>query len=257
MKKPKVLILDVETAPIMGYVWGLWENNLGLNQIKKDWHILSFAAKWLDEPESKVIYHDQRGKKNVENDSKLLKKVWKLLNSCDILITQNGKAFDEKKLNARFIMNGMSPPAPYKSIDTLRIAKKRFGFTSNKLEYLTDKLCTKHKKSKHAKFSGFELWKECMAGNLEAWEEMRTYNIKDILSLEELYKKLQPWDNSISFSLYSDEEDAKCNCGSDEFHKRGFSYTKTSKYQRFQCQGCGGWFRGRENLLKNKGYVGI
>lgn len=256
MKKPKVLLIDIETSPIIAHVWGLWDQTISLSQIKTDWHILSVAAKWLDEPADKVIYFDQQGKKNIENDSKLLKKVWRLLNEADIVITQNGKSFDEKKLNARFILNGLKPPSPYKSVDTLRIAKKKFGFTSNKLEYMTNKLCTKYKKLKHAKFSGFELWKECMAGNPEAWQEMRTYNIHDVLSLEELYKKLQPWDNSVSFSLYSDSDDVKCNCGSEEFHKRGFTYTKTFKYQRYQCTSCGAWFRGRENLMKKKVLLG-
>ena len=85
----------------------------------------------------------------------------------------------------------------YEVITTLIIAKSTFGFTSNKLEYMTDALCSDTKKSKHSKFPGFELWKECLNGNMEAWEEMEAYNKDDVISLEELYKKLSPWSDRL------------------------------------------------------------
>lgn len=252
MSKPKILLYDIETAPILGYVWGLWENDLGLNQVKSDWHILAWAAKWLDDPASKIMYMDQRNAKNIEDDKEILKGIWKLINEADIVITQNGKAFDEKKLNARFILNGFKPPSSYKHIDTKRIASKKFAFTSNKLEYMTDKLCTKFKKQKHSKFSGFELWNQCLKGNLKAWKEMERYNKYDVLSLEELYKKLQPWDSSIDFNLYSDTTDTRCNCGSSRLNKNGYAYLSFGKYQRYACADCGAEVRGRTNLLSKE-----
>jgi len=249
MSKPKILYLDIETAPILGYVWGLWDNNLALNQVKKDWFILSFSAKWADDPSNKIIYRDQRNQKNIEDDSSLLKEIWNLLNECDIIVTQNGKRFDSKKINARFILNGMKPPAPYKHIDTHQIAKKHFGFTSTKLEYMSEKLCSKYKKQKHAKFSGFELWRECLSNNPEAWKEMEKYNKYDVLSLQELHEKLSPWDNSINFNLYHDGVDHVCNCGSKKLVKRGFAYTKVGKFRRFVCKVCGTWSKSSKNLF--------
>lgn len=244
---PKVLFLDIETAPIVAWVWGLWDQTVGLNQIKSDWHLLSWSAKWLDE--KKVMYADQRRAKNIEDDSRILKGIWKLLDEADVIVTQNGKQFDAKKLNARFILNGMGPPSPYKHIDTRQIAKRVFGFTSNKLEYMTDKINTKYKKQKHAQFAGFELWKECLAGNINAWNEMEKYNKYDVLSLEELYLKFQPWDASLNRSLYVDGEEVVCDCGSHNLQKRGISFTAAGKYQRYQCQDCGTWRRGTVNLL--------
>lgn len=246
---PKVLIYDIETAPILGYVWGLWENNVGLNQIYSDWHVLSWSAKWLDAPENEVMYMDQRGKANIEDDREILAFIWGLLNEADVVITQNGKSFDQKKLNARFVMNGFQPPSTYKHIDTKQIASRHFGFTSNKLEYMTDKLCVKYKKQKHAKFSGFDLWKECLGGNLEAWNEMEKYNRYDVLSLEELYRKLIPWDNSVNFNLYHDSEDNVCKCGSKDFIKNGFYYTSAAKYQKHKCKSCGSEVRDKQNLF--------
>lgn len=246
---PKILILDIETAPVLGYVWGLWENNLGLNQVKSDWYILAWSAKWYGESASKIMYQDQRKAKNIEDDKALLQGIWHLMDEADIIITQNGKAFDEKKLNARFILNGMKPPSSYKSIDTKLIASKKFAFTSNKLEYMTDKLCTKYKKIKHSKFGGFELWKQCLAGNQKAWAEMEKYNKYDVLSLEELYTKLQPWDSSINFSVYSESLKHTCACGSSNFKKNGYKYTSVGKYQRYVCLDCGSEAKDRENLL--------
>jgi len=249
MTKPKILIYDIETAPILASVWGLWDQNISLNMIKSDWHILAWAAKWLGDKPSKIMYMDQRKAKNVENDKVILQGIWKLLDEDDIVITQNGKSFDEKKLNARFILNGMKPPSSYKHIDTKRIASRKFAFTSNKLEYMTDKLCKKYKKSKHKKFAGFDLWKECLAGNQAAWKEMEQYNKYDVLSLEELYNKLQPWDNSINFNVYNDNPVNKCNCGSTDLVKNGFKYTSVGKYQRYVCNVCGSESRDRDNLL--------
>ncbi len=253
-KGPRVLLYDIETAPIVGHVWSIWEQNVGLNQIKKDWHVMAWAAKWLGDPPSKIMYMDQRNAKNIEDDKEILKGIWKLLDECDVVITQNGRAFDEKKLNARFILNGMGPPSPYKHIDTKVIASGKFAFTSNKLEYMTDKLCVKYKKIKHEEFGGFELWKECLAGNIKAWREMEKYNKYDVLSLEELYTKLAPWDRTVDFNVYTDSDTVTCNCGSARLEKRGFNHTASGKFQRYQCRDCGAWVsdKGTKNNLLSK-----
>jgi len=246
---PKVLLLDIETAPIIGHVWSLWENNVGLNQIVSDWYILSWSAKWLGAPASAIMYQDQRKAKNIEDDKALLKGIWKLLDEADVIITQNGKAFDQKKLNARFIIQGYQPPSSFKHIDTKLLASKHFKFTSNKLEYMTNKLCTKYKKLKVKKFIGHDLWTQCMAGNLAAWKEMEKYNKYDVLALEELYNIMIPWDSTINFNLYSDTDDYVCKCGSEECHKRGYYYTDFGKFQRYRCVECGAETRGRINLF--------
>lgn len=244
---PRVLFLDIETAPILAHVWRLFDQNIALNQIQQDWAILSWAAKWLDSPE--VMYADSRKNKNKYDDRKLLKPIWKLLDQADIIITQNGKQFDIKKLNARFMLSGMKPPSSFRQIDTRQLAKKHFGFTSNKLEYMTDKLCTKYKKLKHQKFAGMELWTECLKGNQAAWKEMEKYNKHDVLALEELYKKLAPWDTSVSFNVYHNREDFVCQCGHPAFQRYGYRFKNGGKYQRYKCKACGAEYHASENLL--------
>lgn len=247
--KPRILIWDIETAPILGYVWSIWEQNVGLNQIASDWHLLSWAAKWFGAPASSVMYMDQRNAHKIEDDKAILKGLWKLLDEADIVITQNGKSFDTKKTNARFILNGMKPPSPYRHIDTKQLAKKHFAFTSNKLEYMADKLCTKYKKLRHKEFAGFDLWKECLAGNRRAWNEMKLYNIHDVLALEELYTKLAPWGTGVNFDIYEKNTQVICNCGSTDFERRGYHFTATAKYRKLKCRTCGAWSRGKENLV--------
>jgi len=244
----KVLFFDIESSPILGNVWSLWQQNVGLNQIARDWYVLSWAAKW--QHEDKVMYQDKSKSWDTEDDSELLEGIWKLLDEADIVIGQNSKRFDEKKLNARFVMNGMKPPSTYRSVDTLEIAKRHFGFTSNKLEYMSDKLCKRYKKLKHGKFAGFELWKECLRGNPEAWNEMEEYNIHDVLALEELYDVLKPWYRSHpNMNLYTNTEDVTCVCGANDWEHNGYHYTNLSKFDRFRCNQCGATNRGKTNLL--------
>lgn len=253
--KPKVLIFDIETAPIIGHVWSLWENNVGLNQVVADWHVMSWSAKWLGDPSTNIMYMDQRGKKNIEDDTEILGVVWELLDEADVVITQNGKSFDQKKLNARFIIKKIKdrhPPSSFKHIDTKILASRHFAFTSNKLEYMTDKLCTKYKKLKHTKFPGHEMWTECLRDNIEAWKEMELYNKHDVLALEELYTILIPWDNTVNFNLYHDDEENTCKCGGKAFIKNGFYYTQVGKFQKHKCKACGSETRSRANLFSKE-----
>lgn len=252
MKKPKVLLFDIETKPILAWVWGLWKQDIPLNMIKEDWAVISWAAKWLGDPPSKIMYKDQRKTRDLMNDKNLLKGIWKLLDEADVVITQNGKRFDSKKLNARFIKNGMTPPSPYRHIDTKQLATKYFGFTSNKLEYMTEFLGQKTKKSKHKKFPGFALWKAVMNGNQDAWKEMEEYNKIDVLSLEELYNRFAPWGKGVNFDVYQETTELSCDCGDSKLRKRGFEFTKTGKFQKYQCKSCGAWCSSKNNLLSKE-----
>ncbi len=256
MKKtngPKVLLFDIETRPIEAYVWGLFDQNIGIDQIINDWGVISWSAKWQGDPNSKIMYQDLRNK-NKYNDRNLLKNLWKLLDEADVAITQNGKAFDNKKVNARFAILGFKPPASYKNADTLIMAKKSFKFTSNKLAYLSEKNPTSNlTKMKSKKFPGFDLWKECLNGNIEAWKEMERYNKRDVLALEKLYKWLAPWWTPINLALYTDSLTPVCSCGNTHFEKLDrFAYTTTGKFFRFRCTKCGSEMRSKINLLSKE-----
>lgn len=86
---PNILILDIETSPLKAYVWRLWKQDIYLDQLISDWFCISWAAKWLNHPEtmSDVLTPDEI--KN-EDDSRIMKGLWNLLNDADIVIAHNG-----------------------------------------------------------------------------------------------------------------------------------------------------------------------
>jgi uncharacterized protein YprB with RNaseH-like and TPR domain len=246
---PRILTLDIETAPLDVHVWGIWQQDVGLNQIKDDWSILSYSAKWLHEKEVMFVGTGGRGKKKVRDDKALCEKLWRLLDEAEIVVTQNGARFDIPKINARLITHGFGPYSPIRVVDTKQIAKRYFAFTSNRLEFLTSKL-TNTKKSTHKKFPGFELWSECLKDNGAAWAEMKTYNQIDVLSTEELFLKLRPWADGPNMGAYSDGEMPQCpKCGSDNLQSSGYRTTNSGRYRRYRCKDCGGTARARANEL--------
>lgn len=237
----KILLIDLEIAPTYAAIWKLFKENISLDQIKDDWFIMSYSAKWFDD--DVVVYNDCRN--DIGNDKKLLEEIHDLLGFADIVVAHN-VAFDIPKIRARMVINEMLPPAPFKTYCTLMAAKKIFSFTSNKLQYLSEKLT----KLKHAKYPGFLLWKECMQGNEEAWQEMKEYNERDVLALEAVYKKLKAWDNRHpNVNVTSESESMACpSCGSIHVVKRGYYHTNTGEYQRYRCSDCGRWSRSRYTL---------
>lgn len=239
-KQPKILFLDIETSPNLGWVWGKYEQDV--IRFNKEWHILCFAVKWLTG--SKIIAKSLPDyglyKKDPESDKELVKDLWKFLDEADIVVAHNGDEFDLKKINSRFVFNGLLPPSPFKSVDTLKVARKFFGFTSNKLEDLVLSLNVGKEK---LNTGGFSLWLRCMGGDSEAWKKMVQYNKRDVELLERVYYKLKPWDDSHpTFGVYSGERVCS-RCNSINLQSRGYYKSKTLTYRRFWCVDCGGWMR--------------
>lgn len=255
--EPRILIFDIETAPIEGYVWGLYDQNIGLNQIKQDWTILSWAAKWYADPASKTMYMDNSSAKDVRNDKKLVEGLWNLLDAADIVITQNGDKFDIKKFNARAIINKLPPVGGFRSVDVLKESKKVFGFTSQSLEYTSNVLNTKYKKLKHSKYPGMELWTEILKGNKDAWKEMKVYCIHDVLSTEEKYQKIQGWIKTQNLATFYDDLQVRCFCGSTNIFKKGVHRLRDGVYQGYKCRDCGKRPHGRTNLLSAEEKKGL
>lgn len=246
---PTITTLDIETAPITAYVWGLFKVNVGLNQIVRDWSILSVAWKHLGADE--VYYQDTSKQDDVQDDADLLVVLWHILDEADFIIAQNGRRFDAKKINARFVQAGMPPPSPYRIIDTLEMAKDVAMFTSNKLDWLSQILAKGKEKDHHTEFPGMELWTECLKGNPRAWAVMRKYNEADIPSCEEVYLKLRPYYSMHpNISAHFDDDVMRCpRCTSEDLTDTGHvTRTNVSEYKRFQCGGCGGFSRSRYTI---------
>jgi DNA polymerase elongation subunit (family B)/DNA-directed RNA polymerase subunit RPC12/RpoP len=240
----KILLLDIETSPNIAHVWGLFNQNISLNQLMESSYMLSFAAKWRGNKKIifKSVFHDGR--------QEMLEELWNLLNECDAVIHYNGKRFDIPNCNKEFLLSGMMPPDPYHQIDLLNVSRQKFKFTSNKLEYVAKTLGV-GQKIKHA---GHELWVKCLAGDAVSWDTMKKYNINDIIILEAVYNRLLPWiTDHPSHAVYSDEDRPICtNCGGTHITKQGIETTKTSRYQRYRCEECGTPLRGKIDLLEKE-----
>jgi DNA polymerase elongation subunit (family B)/ribosomal protein L37AE/L43A len=247
---PRTLVIDIETAPIEAYVWGLFDNNVALNQIKTEWSILSYAAKWLDE---KQVHYDDtsgRGARKVRDDKKLMRGLWELLDEADIVVGQNHKKFDLKKIHARMVEHGYKPYSPIRVVDTTIEARRYFGFTSKKLEWMSKHL-TDCPKDSHKEFPGFELWTECLVDNPRAWREMKKYNIRDVEATEKVYRRLLPWiATHPNAAVHIQDKEPRCpKCSSKDLQRRGFALTQQGSYPRWQCNECGGWARGKTTTL--------
>jgi uncharacterized protein YprB with RNaseH-like and TPR domain len=234
----KVLFLDLETTPMTAHTWGLWDQNISINQILDHTEVMCFGAKWKGK--DKVIFKSSHhhGKKE------MLQEIHKLIDEADAVVGWNSAAFDMKHLNREFLEAGMFPPSPTKDIDLMRAVKAKFKFPSNKLDYVAQKLGVGAK----VKHSGFDLWIKCMAGNNKAWKEMKEYQIQDVELLVELYDKLLPWIPAHpNTALYDDVEGGCSSCSSLRLERRGFAISSTGKYQRYQCKDCGSWMKGSKS----------
>lgn len=176
-------MLDIETTPMQVYAWGLWDQNITIDQIIKPTEMLCFGARWYGK--KNVIF------KSVHHDGKkaMLEELHSLMEEADILVGWNSAAFDHKHINREFIENGMLPPSPVKDLDLMSITKANFQFPSNKLDYVAQTLGVGAK----VKHSGFQLWLDCMAGDDKAWKEMKKYQLQDVNLLIDLYDILAPW----------------------------------------------------------------
>jgi hypothetical protein len=250
---PRTLVFDIETKPIEAYVWKLFDENVGLDQIKSGFSILSYAAKWVGEKE--IFYEDTggRGVKKVEDDKRLVVSLAKLLDEADIVVGQNVKAFDIKKVNARMIMHNIRPYSPVRVVDTMLAARRVAQFDSKRLAWLSSVL-TDTPKDDHKEFPGFSMWLECMRDNPKAWKEIKKYNIRDVVATEAVYMRLLPWiDNHPNAGVYIEDHDSRCTrCGSAQLQWQGYRFTQQGKYQRFRCNGCNGWGRGKVQQLSHK-----
>jgi len=238
----KILFLDIETAPSLGWTWGKWQQDV--IDFKQDWYILSFACKWLSDKKVRTFgLIDYPGyRKNLEDDHALVDDLWAVLDEADIVVGHNLDSFDVRKTNARFLTHKLPPPRPYKTVDTLKIARRMFKFDSNKLDDLGRYLGIGRK----LPHTGFHLWRGCMRGDAESWRIMKKYNKHDVELLAEVYIRMRPW--APVHPNVNQGQFACPKCGSADAQCRGFSYTLLRRKQRFQCISCHGWFEGPAEL---------
>ncbi len=230
-----VLVFDVETLPLVGYIWNPWNTNMYENQMIKDFCILSYSAKWYGD--DRILSDVLTSREAVtRNDKRILTNFWKLIDKADVVITHNGKRFDVRKLNARFWKNHIVKPSSYKVIDTLTSAKAVFGLTYNSMDFIAKYIGMQEKLE-----TDFDLWKGCDNGNKEALQYMRDYNEQDIRVQEEVYTEMRGWiPNHPDMSVYASLTGVCPVCLDTNYEKIGLYTASKLQYPEYRCETCGG-----------------
>ncbi len=226
------LFFDLEIGPLNAYAWEVYQTNL--LSVIKDWPLLSVAWK-VNDGKTEVV------SKRTMSEKKMVKLLWNLFNDADVLVAQNGDKFDIRLANMLFLRHGLPPPAPYKTVDTLKLAKKYFRFPMNNLDYLCSTLLGKRKIE-----TDKSLWFKCLEGDSKAFKQMEDYNKVDVDLLYDLYNVLKSWHTGHpNANLYQDTTHRCPVCG-ESTQRRGYMLTRVGKYQRYQCKSCGAWSKGEK-----------
>ena len=234
-KNTRILTLDIESRPMLSYHWGLWDQNISIAQIVHQGGLLCFAAKWLGGKEILFFSEHEHGYQP------MLEAAYNLLSEADIVIGYNSDRYDFKKLNNAFMLAGMTPPKPFKSIDLIKTNKNRFDLPSRKLDYLAQQSGVGAK----VKHQGFDLWIDCIAGDAKAWALMEKYNRQDVVITERAYLRLLPWiTNAPHHGMFTQDGHSCPYCGSKNLKRDGITRTNVQSYQLYECLNCHGWVRG-------------
>jgi DNA polymerase elongation subunit (family B) len=228
MKKPKILLYDIETSPNLAYVWGKYQQDVVA--YKNERRILSVAYRWLGDRKIEVI-----STKGVDNDYKLVSLFATILNEADICIAHNGDHFDRTIVKTRMLYHGMKPLKINCSVDTLKVVKTYFNFNGNSLA----DVCHYLKIGKKTKHPGIDMWMGCLANDARSWAQMVKYNKQDVVLLTKLYNRLRPWiENHPNVARLLGQ--CGCpSCANTQTSKYGIRPTARGLQQRWLCRSCG------------------
>lgn len=235
----KTLFLDIETSPNVCYTWGLYNENIGINQIIEPSRVICVAFKFDDGPMEFVA--EWAG-----GHSRMIKKVHTALDEADAVVHYNGARFDETHLNREFLQQGLEPTTQYRTIDLFQTVRKRFRFAASKLQQVVTELDLGEKIK-----TDFDLWADVLAGDPGARLQMEEYNKHDVDLLVALYEELRPWIVSHpNVALYSDDPTRpQCTRCGGTTRPNGFYTTNTGRFQSYRCTVCDSQSRDMSRLV--------
>lgn len=182
----KVLIYDIETSYNIVKSWRVGYNlNINPQDIIHERSIICVSYKWLDDDQIYTLTWDKN-----QNDKFLLEQFIEVMNEADLLVAHNGDRYDLKFIKTRALKQDLPMLIDYPQFDTLKVAKKKFMFNSNKLDYIAEFLGFGNKIKTELK-----LWDDIILHNSkEAMNKMIEYCEMDVELLEKVYKKLVNWE---------------------------------------------------------------
>ena len=249
-REPRIILWDIETGFDVLAAWGLYnDHGIPHENILKERYVVCACWKELGKPtvySVSLLDDPKRFKKDPTDDYHVCRVLHQMMQNADVLVAHNGDSFDKPYVETRLIYHGFPPLPPIPTIDTKLVAKKRFRFNNNRLDYLAQyfKVGKKQETEKG-------LWLKVLQGDPKAVRTMLVYNKHDVRLLERVYKRLAPYaQNVLNRGFFGDHSGCpRPECGSRRIQARGIHRSLTQQYQRYVCLACGGWFRER---LANK-----
>mgnify|MGYP000154892324 CR=1 FL=1 len=239
--KRKRLYFDIETSANIGFFWQSgFKLNIGPQNIIKERAIICICYKWEDEKETHSLNWDSK-----QCDKKMLQAFVKVANEANELVGHNGDKFDLSWVRTRCLFHAIDMFPTYTTIDTLKVARSKFKFNSNKLNYIAQFLGIGLKIK-----TDFDLWKDIALKNDKvAMAKMIKYCKMDVVLLEKVHKKLSSHiAPKTHYGVIFGMDRGSCpECGNDDenlFNKRGFAYTPAgTKVAIVHCKVCNKYHR--------------
>lgn len=243
----KALFYDIETSPIICTSWSLFPEKLNHTDIVEDWRIICASWKWADSNDIQSVSWQSTNDRTLspvlgKDDSRVIRKLHQILSLADVIVGHNSDNFDWKKFQSRCVKLGLSPVAPKATVDTLKVARKEFRFTSNRLDFIGEYLGVGGKMDTPKGMHSDVIW-----SRPGALKTMLEYNKRDVELVEAVYNKLKPYIRNHPALHHSvDHKDLHCpSCGSKSVVKRGTRLNKKNVVQPYQCKDCGSWMTGK------------
>jgi len=239
--KHKLDFFDIETSKTIFSGWHTGKQYVGSYQVIQEPVIL--CAAWKRQGDNEIQYTDalKVDKKGNLDDKQVVKDICKGLADCEVLVGHNLDRFDVRWVNARAFIHRLSGLGPIRSRDTLKIAKKYMFINGYSLDYLATRLGIE---GKHKIKNKDGMWDDVMAGDRAAYDEMITYNLRDVELLEEVYDELNKLDTGPIFNNEIENVHSPCpECGEIKKQRRGRILNLKTYRRRYQCMGCGRWLK--------------
>jgi hypothetical protein len=185
----KVLFLDLEVTPCVGYTWERYEQNV--LRMEKQTYILTVAYKWGSGHTKTLALPDYTAHfaKDHQSDKEIVKDIIKLLDKADWVVGHNLRNFDMKIIRQRELVHHLAPHCPVKILDTLTLSRRLF---KSPWGHKLGDACTTLGIGSKLETGGFQTWLDCMAGDLKAFTKMRRYCKNDVELLYRFYKRIEP-----------------------------------------------------------------
>lgn len=231
--KRRRLFFDLEVSGNLGIFWTAgFKLNIGPENIIKERAIICACWKWEEEQETHSLTWDAK-----QCDKKLLIQFIKILNEATEIVGHNGDRFDLAWIRTRCLYHHLDMFPTYLTIDTLKIARSKFKFNSNKLDYIAKFLGLGEKIK-----TDFGMWKEIMLNKDKvAMDKMVKYCKMDVILLEKVYKELgKHIVPKTHYGVIFGEGRGTCpECGSEDIIKRGYQVSVSGSIKtRFSCNTC-------------------